>query len=357
MVVLLRSLRTAKTVASVGMAKLLRTKMVVMLLSPLLRAKVVVVLLRSLLTAKVAKLLTAMPAAKAVAEAAPMTKATAKAAPFAKSSAPLAEARVLTEALAKAVPKMMLGTARTSLHVLSGRAALRAVEALAATRTTELATMPKELLPTAAEAPAKAAVLTPLRPLLVLEAMMPVAVLSASLRLVVHRAWMLLRLRATMVVPFPLLAIHGRTAEAATPLVLVVATVAATGRLHLAAPSLILRGQHGGAWAGALLGGAHSLRTRGAAIARAFGAWRIAALRCGNWGRCWWRALGSGLGRRRRLVGWLGILGGKRGGTERKSAAEPGDAVGFWLHLGRVCWLSCPPVKPTQGARVAKLSI
>ena len=34
MVVLLRSLRTAKTVASVGMAKLLRTKMVVMLLSP-----------------------------------------------------------------------------------------------------------------------------------------------------------------------------------------------------------------------------------------------------------------------------------------------------------------------------------
>jgi hypothetical protein len=334
-------------------------------MAKLLRAKVMVVLLRSLLTAKVAKLLTAMPAAmpaakavaEAVAEAAPMTKATAKAATFAKSSAPLAKARVLTEALAKAVPKMMLSTAGTSLHVLSGRAALRAVEALAATRTTELATMPKELLPTAAEAPAKAAVLTPLRPLLVLETMMPVAVLSASLRLVVHRAWMLLRLRATMVVPFPLLAIHGRTAEAAAPLVLVVATVAATGRLHLAAPSLILRGQHGGAWAGALLGGAHSLRTRGAAIARAFGAWRIAALRCGSWGRCWWRALGSGLGRRRRLVGRLGILGGKRGGTECKSAAEPGDAVGFWLHLGRVCWLSCPPVKPTQGSRVAKLSI
>lgn len=254
----------------------------VLLSLPLLQAKVVMMLLRTTRAAKAgptlraAKVLRSLLRAKAVAE----TLATPKAASGAEPAAALAEARVLTEALAKAMPKVLLRTAGAS-----GRAALGAVKVLSATGCAELAAMPKGLRAATAEATTKAAVLMPARPLLMLEAVVLLMVLSTSLRRWISRAGASLRLGVL-------------------PVLWVVLAALGIGR---AAPAFTLGRVQGGAGSGAFraLGcAARDLRTRGA-LAGGFGTWRFAALRCGGRGR----ALRSGLGRRRGLVGRLGILG------------------------------------------------
>lgn len=279
----------------------------VLLSLPLLQAKVVMMLLRTTRAAKAgptlraAKVLRSLLRAKAVAE----TLATPKAASGAEPAAALAEARVLTEALAKAMPKVLLRTAGAS-----GRAALGAVKVLSATGCAELAAMPKGLRATTTEATTKAAVLMPARPLLMLEAVVLLMVLSTSLRRWISRAGASLRLGVLpvlWVVLATLLTFHRRTAEVTASLIVVHAAVVSTLGIGRAAPAFTLGRVQGGAGSGAFraLGcAARDLRTRGA-LAGGFGTWRFAALRCGGRGR----ALRSGLGRRRGLVGRLGILG------------------------------------------------
>lgn len=273
MVVLLRTTRASKARSALRAAKVLRSR-------PLLGTKAV-----------------------------PETLSTAKAASGAESAAALAEAGVLTEAVAKAVPKVLLRTAGAS-----GRTALGATEVLSATRRAELAAMTKGLRAATTEAPAKAAVLMPARPLRVLETVVLLMMLSTGLRRRISRAGTSLRVRmlhGMLPVPATLLAVHGRAAEVSTPLIVILATVTtalvATRRIVGAAPTLILGRVQGGAGTGALRplrGAARDLRTRGG-IARAFRAWRVAPLRCGGRGR----ALRSGLGRRRGLIDRLCILG------------------------------------------------
>lgn len=285
----------------------LRAATEALLSRPLLRAKVVMMLLRTTRAAKAgptlraAKVLRSLLGTKAVAE----TLATPKAASGTEPAAALAEAGVLTEALAKAMPKVLLRTAGAS-----GRAALGAVKVLSATGCAELAAMPKGLRATTTEAPAKAAVLMPTGALLMLEAVVLLMVLATGLRRWISRAGASLRLwmlPVLWVVLAALLTFHRRAAEVSTTLIVVHAAVLAARGIGRAAPAFILGRVHGGAGSGALraLGGAaRDLRTRGG-IARTFRAWRVAALRCGGRGR----ALRSGLGRRRGLVGRLGILG------------------------------------------------
>lgn len=198
------------------------------------------------------------------------------------------------------MPEVLLRTAGAS-----GWAALRTAKTLSATRCAELAAMPKELRATTTEAPAEAAMLGPAWSVLLM-------MLATCLRRRIHRTGAALRLRALAVVLATLRAVHGRAAEVSTALIVIlaalVAPVFAARSIGGAAPTLILGRVHGGtrSWAlGTLWSAARGLRTRGATLARAFGAWRIAPLRCGGRGR----ALRSRLGWCRGLVGRLGILG------------------------------------------------